>query len=186
MAIEATSDFEILSEKNGAVKEQLEAKKREVEGLEKAQESTSKEAKRLMEVCKKIQREADAATQEFFSNMRREQTLEDLEAEIESERAALELMHEGNGGVIKEFEERQRKIDRLKARLTEVENALTELGTSIANIRTKWEPKLDKLIKRISDSFGYNMKQINCAGEVSVYKDDDFDQWAIQIQVKFR
>ena len=186
MTIEASSDFEVLSEKNSAVKKELEAKGRTVEELEKAKEVAGSEAKRLIEICKKVQIEADDATQLFFSNMPKDQSVEELEAAIESERAALELMHEGNGGVIKEFEKRQREIDRLKARLIEVKEALTELETSIDTVRKKWEPRLDKLVKRISSSFSYNMKQINCAGEVSVHKDDNFDQWAIQIQVKFR
>ena len=186
MTIEATSDFEVLSEKNSAVKEELEAKSRAVEELDKAKEVAANEAKRLVEICKQVQIEADDATQLFFSNMPKEQSVEELELAIESERAALELMHEGNGGVIKEFEKRQREIDRLKARLIEVKEALTELETSIDTVRKKWEPRLDKLVKRISSSFSYNMKQINCAGEVSVHKDDNFDQWAIQIQVKFR
>ena len=186
MTIEATSDFETLSEKNSAVKEELEAKSRAVEELDKAKEVAGNEAKKLIEICKKVQIEADDATQVFFSNMPKDQSVEELEIAIESERAALELMHEGNGGVIKEFEKRQREIDRLKARLIEVKEALTELESSIDTVRKKWEPRLDKLVKRISSSFSYNMKQINCAGEVSVHKDDNFEQWAIQIQVKFR
>ena len=51
----------------------------------------------------------------------------------------------------------------------------------------QWEPQLDELIAKISEAFADNFSKIQCAGEVVVYKDEeDFDQWAIQIKVKFR
>ena len=127
------------------------------------------------------------AQSEFLRNLPEGQTSEELEAEIESEKARLELMHEGNGGVIKEFEQRQKRIDQLKTKVADFQTAIDEVDGRIKAIREKWEPELDNLVKKISDSFAHNMKQINCAGEVGIHKDeDDFDQWAIQIRVKFR
>ena len=145
-------------------------------------------ARKLFDKCKIVIAEGDAdpALKAFLNALPDAQSLEEHDLEIETERARLELMHEGNGGIVREFEKRQQSIDSLKARLQEVDAGLEELNSKITEIRSKWEPQLDKLVKRISDSFAYNMKQINCAGEVSVYKDEDFDQWAIQIQVKFR
>ena len=187
MLIEAKSDVEVLTERNSAVKHELEAKNREVEDLGKACEHAVTQARKLLVICQNIMTSADEATKEFLRNRSQEETLEELEVEIESENARLELMHEGNGSVIREFEQRQKRIDGLRARLEEVQNVLTEFDTRIKDAREQWEPKLDRLIKRISESFAYNMKQINCAGEVGVYKDEeDFDQWAIQIRVKFR
>ena len=187
MLIEAKSDVEVLTERNSAVKHELETKSREVDELGKAHEHANGEVKKLVDGVKKVLANVDEATKEFLGRRSKDETLEELDIEIESENARLELMHEGNGGVIREFEQRQKKIDGLRARLEEVQNALTEVDTAIKDAREQWEPKLDKLIKRISESFAYNMKQISCAGEVGVYKDEeDFDQWAIQIRVKFR
>ena len=187
LLIEANSDLEILTERNSAVKDLLEQKRRELVAIVAETNSVQAEAKRLLDMCKNIMATQDEAQAEFFRTLPEGQTSEELENEIESEKARLELMHEGNGGVIKEFEQRQKKIDQLKLKVQDWSHALEELDVHIKEIRGKWEPELDSLIKKISESFAYNMKQINCAGEVSIFKDEaDFDQWAIQIQVKFR
>ena len=187
MFIEASSDLAILIDRNSSVKEMLESKRREVDEIIRESETSSTEARRLLEICKNLMTTKDEALSTFLNTMPETQTSEEFEIEIETERARLDLMHEGNGGVIREFEQRQKKIDALKMDLEDINHGLGELGDKIQGIRDRWEPELDGLVKRISDSFSFNMKQINCAGEVSVFKDeDDFDQWAIQIRVKFR
>ena len=186
MLVEAISDVEVLTERNGAVKEKLEARRREVEELSTTLSRAATLARNLGKLCKEKSAQADDATRAFLRTIDITQSVEDVDAEIESEKARLELMHEGNGSVIREYEHRQKKIDSLKAHLKEVEVALAELTGQVKEIQEKWEPQLDKLVNRISRSFAFNMKQINCAGEVSVSKDEDFSQWAIQIQVKFR
>ena len=187
MLIEATSDLETLMSRNSDVKALLETKEREVEELIRQTDVAQDEARDILKICQALIRSPDIALQEFFKSLPEGQSLEQLENEIEGEKARLELMHEGNGGVIKEFESRQKRIDALKAKLEEFKHGLDEFEEKIRDIREEWEPRLDKLVKKISDSFSFNMKQINCAGEVGVFKDEqDFDQWAILIQVKFR
>jgi molecular chaperone GrpE (heat shock protein) len=188
MLIEASSDREVLAERSSGVKAQISVKEEEVKKLAAAFEQERRKTKALIDKCKGIMsKEDDPKLADFLRVSGTDRTVEELEAEIESERARLELMHEGNGGVITEFEGRRKKIDGLKSKLSEIENGLVEIGQEIAGVRARWEPELDRLVKRISRSFAYNMKQINCAGEVSVYKDEqDFDKWAIQIHVKFR
>lgn len=138
-----------------------------------------------------------------------------LEADIDSEKARFELTHEGNANVIEEFEKRQTSIDKLREKLADFEKQLSDLDTSIAEIREKWEPRLEAIVQKISDAFSASFARIGCAGQVSVDKaehliaggrgmrngddgDDapsstphtanssDFDQWSIKIQVKFR
>ena len=189
MLIEARSDVETLIERNSTVKQHLDSKQSEVDDLSKAHETVYAEVRKLLAACERLfdPSNDDERMKEFMRALPRDQTPEELAAEIDSEYARLELMHEGNDGVIREYEQRQKKIDGLKSRLEDVQSALEELDGKIKDAREQWEPQLDKLVKRISESFAYNMKQINCAGEVSVYKDEqDFDQWAIQILVKFR
>ena len=187
MLIEAESDVEILTERNSAVKNMLDAKKIELERMNKALQALSSEAKVLLTACTDLIATQDPVLKAFMGNLPEGQSIEEHEIEIESCQARLELMHEGNGGVIREFEHRQKKIDALKTKLGEVKHALDEFDTRIRTIREQWEPQLDELISKISDSFGFNMKQINCAGEVGILKDEqDFDQWAVQIRVKFR
>ena len=187
MLIEATSDVETLMSRNSDVKALLETKEGEVEELIRQTDVAQNEARDILKTCQALMRSPDIALQEFFKSLPEGQNLEQLENEIESEKARLELMHEGNGGVIKEFEARQKRVDALKAKLEELKHGLDEFEEKIKAVRDKWEPELDKLVKKISDSFSFNMKQISCAGEVGIFKDEqDFDQWAILIQVKFR
>lgn len=186
MLIEASSDLSLLVERNSSVNDMLEAKRADMQTIIRETEAVSTEARRLLQICTKLMETDDPSLHNFFSTMPEGQTIEELELEIESERNKLELLHEGNGGVIREFEERQKKIDALKVNLEDIRHGLAELDEKIQEIRGQWEPELDGLVKKISDSFSFNMKQINCAGEVGVFKDEDFDQWAIQIRVKFR
>ena len=187
MLIEATSDVEVLTERNSAVKQELDAKRNELEVDIKQLEVATAKTRKVYERVKDAVATRDEEHKEFWKTLPEGQTIEQLETEIQSEKARLELMHEGNGGVIREFEQRQMKIDRLRKKLEGIQQSIQEIDDKIKEIREDWEPKLDKLINRISESFGYNMKQINCAGEVGVYKDEqDFDLWAIQIRVKFR
>ena len=186
MLIEATSDFDILKERNSSVEDLLVEQRHQVDSLAKETDALQKTAKALLDKCTQLMTGVDDEVRNFLLALPASQTTEQLESEIESEKARLELMHEGNGGVIKEFEQRQKKIDVLTTRLEQIKNALSELEDKIKELRDQWEPELDSLVGKISNSFSLNMEQISCAGEVGVHKDEDFDQWAIQIRVKFR
>ena len=186
MLIEANSDFEILRERNSSVQELLEDQQRQVDALVRETEALQKTAKAMLNKCSQLLAGVQDDLRRFLNGLPANQTTEQLEDEIESEKARLELMHEGNGGVIKEYEQRKKKIDALTARLEEIKNALSEVDDKIKELRDQWEPELDSLVGKISNSFSLNMEQINCAGEVGVHKDEDFEQWAIQIRVKFR
>ena len=168
------------------MQELLQSQEGVVDALEEEARGAREGATRLLSECQNLLTTGEPELVAFFRGLPEGQTTEALEAEIDSEKARLDLMHEGNGSVIREYEARQKKIDSLTTRLQEIKLALSELDEKIKGIRDQWEPELDSLVRRISDSFSYNMAQISCAGEVGVYKDDDFDQWAIQIRVKFR
>jgi len=164
LLIEATSDFEILHDRNRSVKDLLATQTRRVDELAEQASKAQQEARRLINVCSGLlQNESDEELRTFLG-----------------------AMPEGNGSVVRDFEARQKKIDSLSARLEEIRHALSELETRIQELRDQWEPELDSLVSKISTSFSFNMEQISCAGEVGVFKDEDFDQWAIHIRVKFR
>jgi chromosome segregation ATPase len=114
-------------------------------------------------------------------------SLEALEGEVQSVAARLEMMVEGNSGVIRAFEKRKDDITKTKEKLDEHIASLEDTKVRITEIREQWEPELDALIAKISDAFAHNFEQIGCAGQVEVYKDEeDFDKWSIQISVRFR
>ena len=187
MSIEATSDLSILIERNRSVKDMLTTKENEVQELSREVDKLNASAKQLLkQVTDIMSSDSDGSLREFFMSLPTAQTLEELDSEIESEKARLDLMHEGNDNTIREFEQRRRKIEILSSKLNDITAGLADLDNGIDSLRSKWEPELDGLVRKISDSFSYNMEQISCAGEVSIWKDDDFEQWAIQIRVKFR
>lgn len=189
MNIEATSDISTLIARNSSVKTLLETKRAEVANYSRVSATLKTKAHQALALVKELLAESDAdpAYKAFTNALPAGATGQEMEEEISAEKARLELTHEGNGGVIKEYEQRQKRVDALKATLEEGKAAFEESAEKIRTLRERWEPELDKLIEKISRSFGYNMGQINCAGEVGVFKDEgDFDAWAIQILVKFR
>ena len=187
MLIEAKSDVEALIEKNTSVKQMLEAKQQEHDRLAQETKRIHEEATRALKETQEVVKNGDAALQEFLSTVSPDQTSQELEDEIESEKARLELMHEGNDrNVIREYEAREKRISALKASLDDYKHALDELEDRITETRKVWEPELDRLVKLISTSFSENMKEIGCAGEVGVAKEEDFEEWSIRILVKFR
>ena len=113
-------------------------------------------------------------------------TIESLNNEVAAEMAKLELTRAVDEGVLDEYKQRGAEIEQLRANLATSTTGLDDMGARIADLRGRWEPRLDELIGRINDAFSYNFEQINCAGEISVHKDADFDKWAIDIRVKFR
>lgn len=110
-----------------------------------------------------------------------------LEDEIQSVNARLEMMSGGDGSVVKTYENREIQIRKTQGSLEKHVAALEEAQAKIGEIKGPFVEQLDALIAKISDAFAHNFAQIGCAGEVSVYKDeDDFNAWSIQISVRFR
>ena len=184
--IETKSDLDALVHRNKEVKDMLESRRDEVKTLESQWSELKQSAKRLLKELEVMVKERSLEEQEIQGELGRDISVEDLEAEIESALARLELIQEGNTDVIREFEQRQRQIDTLKERLSSLQDSLAVKQSEIDEIRGKWEPELDHLIRQISDAFSHNFSKIGCAGQVGIHKDENFDQWAIQIQVKFR
>jgi chromosome segregation ATPase len=114
-------------------------------------------------------------------------TVAELEDEIQSVNARLDMMSAGNPQAVKTFETREQQIRKTQDSLEKHIANLAEAQDKIKEIRGPWEKELDELIVKISDAFAHNFAQIGCAGEVAVYKDEeDFNSWSIQISVRFR
>lgn len=144
-----------------------------------------------------LQREQNAAQallnalseeeRELVAEFRNLETIAQLEDEIQSVSARLEMMSGGDGSVVKTYENREIQIAKTKESLEKHIADLEEAQAKIAEIKGPFVEQLDALIAKISDAFAHNFAQIGCAGEVSVYKDeDDFNAWSIQISVRFR
>lgn len=189
--IEATSERQILAERNREVKEMLEQKQREVQQIESETNAIRNNAKRTLDAVKAIvddpnRSEVERTIHEELQEQRPDLTAEELEADIDTDKTKIEMLHEGNPSAIKQYEKRQMEIDKLEERLASSEEELSKMQADIDEIRAKWEPELDGLVGKISEAFAHNLEKIGCAGQVIVHKDEDFDQWSIRISVKFR
>ena len=185
LAIEAKSDFEHLQARTVEEKAMLDQCKRDVAARTREEKEALDAGKRLEVQCRAVgepEQDVEVAVFAEVENMAPDQ----LETEIQSVQARLEMTSGGNENIIREFEQRERKIAQKKAQLETLETELQELFTKITDIRSRWEPELDALIAQISEAFAENFARIQCAGEVAVWKDEEFELWAVQIKVKFR
>lgn len=197
--VEGYSDLATLKDRNSEHQSMLDSKTRELEDAVRELRDASKEGKALGDRAKRALQAAQSQedSRELIREFR-EHTVQQLEADIDSENARLELTLGGNSNVIREFEERERQIQRLQDKLAEFQEKLSDYDHAINEIRGQWEPKLDELVARINDAFADSFARIGCAGQVSLDKagdgtepdgepdSNDFDQWSIQIHVKFR
>lgn len=196
---EAVSDLEILKARNQEQRDKLKAKEDEVEGATNEVRTMNEKVKKLFKEAQKVARVS--GTQPDLADLMAtllNHSVDQLEADIDSEKARLELTQGGSSNIIKEFEERERQIQKIRGKLEEFQTQLADYEHAINEIRGKWEPELDALIKSISDAFSDSFARIGCAGQVSLDKAEDepgpdntsggsnFDQWSIQIHVKFR
>jgi chromosome segregation ATPase len=185
--IEARSELNALKNENSTLLQTQWAKEAEIKELEQRDKALRKvyEEKRT-----ELQQDLENLTEEEMQIVREYRelpSLDALEEEIQAVNARLEMMAEGNPGAIRAYEKREEDIARTREKLEQYTGSLEETKEQIVEIREKWEPKLDALIRKISDAFAHNFTKIGCAGEVEVNKDeDDFDNWSIQISVRFR
>lgn len=200
--IEAESDFDQAKERNAEAHRLLGEHTTRIQHLEQTIRDQTSRCKTLLNQIKKIQSDLseleDAESASLQAEVMNEwlapdpndetpRTPDDLEAEIASTEQRIELLHEGNPDAVRQFATRAKQIEKVKNDIANFELNLNELNKEVATVRANWEPKLDKLVDRISAAFAHNFERIGCAGQVSVHKDEeDFREWSIKIEVKFR
>jgi structural maintenance of chromosomes protein 5 len=180
--IEAKSDFETLKSRNEHVQATLKSKQDEEKAAVDESNRMSAKARELVVHVRELAAEARALEdagetmwQEYLEEFGRKSE-EELEADIESEKARLELTHDGNTNILKEFEDRQKRIDKLREGLAKFIYEQEGVQTAIEEVRGKWEPELDSLVSKISDAFSDSFARIGCAGQVTVFKASSSDQ----------
>ncbi|TFK43988.1 P-loop containing nucleoside triphosphate hydrolase protein [Crucibulum laeve] len=115
-----------------------------------------------------------------------QRTLEELQSDLETERASLDLVLGTNPGVLEEYEKRQRDIERLKATIEERQRKADKVERQIKTARDNWKPALEQLVASIGEKFSAAFDRIGCAGEIRISEHEDYEKWAIDILVKFR
>lgn len=125
-------------------------------------------------------------------------SVEDFEAQLEEEENTLRINQQQNSvGVMEAYEKRAKEIKEIEDRMSRRQLEIENVAHDIAHYRAVWEPRLEHLVRRVSDAFSKSFEQIGCAGEVLLsktgrpdgdegYLTDDFEKWEVQIKVKFR
>ncbi|KAA8896164.1 P-loop containing nucleoside triphosphate hydrolase protein, partial [Sphaerosporella brunnea] len=185
--LEALSDEKILDSQNRAIAKRVEKKTKEVGTIKKETLELQAKAKQLTATLRETLATLSDEDREKLQNLPQDKTLEDIEEEIGTERARLELIHEGNPNAMRQYEERALKITALQKKIDSLRSKLEEKDSAIKDIRDHFEPQLDNLVAKISAAFSNSFKKIGCAGEVRVNKSEEgFDKWEIQALVRFR
>jgi structural maintenance of chromosomes protein 5 len=127
--------------------------------------------------------------------MAQNDTVEELEANLEEEQNTLRANQQQNTvGVLEAFEKRAKDIAEIEDRMANRQSLIEAKAAEIEERRLMWEPRLDKLVKRVSAAFSDAFESIGCAGEVLLSKGgdagkprtEDFEKWQLHIMVKFR
>ncbi|XP_066935850.1 structural maintenance of chromosomes protein 5-like [Clytia hemisphaerica] len=115
-------------------------------------------------------------------------TIEEIEELICEEEASLNCQFETNPEVIKNYEKNKREISKLETELQDKDGELTEIKNTIEELLQSWLVPLEELINRINERYSDFFRRMGCAGEVLLKRDpnDDYSQYGIQINVKFR
>ncbi|KXJ94004.1 RecF/RecN/SMC N terminal domain-containing protein [Microdochium bolleyi] len=187
--IEAQSDARGLEAKHSEINTLLKEEEAKIEQLKQDSKMHKRDAEHALETVTGMIAEEGHAPADVLPALNEiavGRTPEDLAMEVGAEEAKLELMQGLDPGVLRQFEKRAKEIEELTRRKDAQTGKLETLTAQIQDIRSRWEPRVDELIGKINDAFSYNFEQISCAGEVGIHKDEDFEQWAIEIKVKFR
>lgn len=182
--IEAASDVEALELRSQDIVQRLNEEGAKVEKLDDEVKRVKKEAQSAQTAA--MEALGDPERKALIVQLAEGKTMEGVTEDIDAENARLELIHDTDPGLLRDFEQRARKIEKAQQDMASRQASLGQLEETIQEIKEKWEPALDDIITRINNAFSYNFEQINCAGEVGVHKDEDFDKWSIEIKVKFR
>jgi chromosome segregation ATPase len=184
--LEATSEVELLELENSDIVQRVREKEAEIKNLGALKAKYTNDHNALVNTANAAMKNVTDKQKIVIDKYRTLPTVEDLDNKIEGNDARLQMMAEGNPNAIRMFQRREQDIRETDERLAEIRMELAEAKEKIVEIRGQWEPELDALVAKISDGFSHNFEGIGCAGQVGVYKDEDFEAWSIQIQVRFR
>ncbi|EEB08290.2 Smc5-6 complex SMC subunit Smc5 [Schizosaccharomyces japonicus yFS275] len=162
---ELTAELSTFSEKVTAAKEDAMSLYKTI--MEQLQNETTEVQAKVTEISEEVE------------------SVEEVENKISVETTKLDFINV-NSSVLEKYEKRRKDIEEIRAKLASHSATVERLDEEIKQIQTPWEKKLDKIVTTISAKFAKSMTEIKCAGEVRLAKNDAFDQWHIEILVKFR
>jgi chromosome segregation ATPase len=105
---------------------------------------------------------------------------------IDGLHAGLKLLGNSSKSSVENFEKLKEQLDTLVHETKEYEDLLTESNKSMNKIRQDWEPNLSDLVSKISKKFSSIFPTVGIAGDVRIAKAERYQDWRLEILVKFR
>ncbi|KAH8548434.1 P-loop containing nucleoside triphosphate hydrolase protein [Umbelopsis sp. PMI_123] len=121
-----------------------------------------------------------------FQNEEVEISMAQIEDEINSEQAKADALRAANPRAMQYYGQRLKEIKTLEDHMVSRKTRLDALEANVAELKNLWEPRLRTLVENISAKFSAAFQEIDCTGEVTISEHDNFEEWGIDILVKFR
>ncbi|RVD86682.1 uncharacterized protein DFL_004945 [Arthrobotrys flagrans] len=188
--IELSSNLQHYNSWNQSFKDRLDGKQKERDEFQEIGREMARRADELRDQCRELIDTLSDEQREEISINHSKKTVDELKAEIQQEEVRLEGIYEGNPHAIRQYEAREKEINELRGIMEAKQADLDKHQIKIKRIRDRWEPRIDQLVGNISEAFSRSFEFIGCAGSVRIRKEGkdgcDFENWAIEILVKFR
>ncbi|KAL7847854.1 hypothetical protein AOLI_G00225720 [Acnodon oligacanthus] len=115
-------------------------------------------------------------------------TLDEIDAMLNEERARAECFTGLNEAVVEEYNKREKEIKNMEKELEEKTNALNTYRQNISEAKERWLNPLKLLVEQINEKFSNFFRSMHCAGEVDLHSEneEEYDKYGIRIRVKFR
>ncbi|OAA67640.1 structural maintenance of chromosome complex subunit SmcA [Cordyceps fumosorosea ARSEF 2679] len=184
-SIEATSDLTGLKGRNAKIVARLADERGKLEEATASADRARTVGREMSDEVKDLLTEL-GERRLYLQDLAEGKTEHEIDVEMAAEQAQLELIYTSDPNILREFERRAQDIERLQRKIDSISTKAAELAAAQDSLMNKFEPKLDELVTQINSAFAYNFEQISCSGEVRIHKDEDFEQWALNIMVRFR
>lgn len=186
--IQSETDERHFASLNSRTESQLKELRQIAEVLKEDLEKLKSEAKEKLKVVEQLLIKLDIPKKQ---ELQREiassgtQQVEDLERQIDQEQAQFDLLY-ASAGVLEQYEQRKARMENAQAAMAVKQRRSEELQSFIADTRITWEPKLEECVNSISESFANLFESIGCVGMVGLGRSERFNDWALEVKVKFR
>lgn len=115
--------------------------------------------------------------------------VEELEAEKEELQSRIDCLQAADGNEVEEYERRKLQIEKLRRDIEAGQQELGELVELLNASQEQWLGPLQEIVQNINQKFGDAFERMSCAGEVSICKgadENDYEQYGLSIKVSYR
>ncbi|WWC62417.1 uncharacterized protein I303_105013 [Kwoniella dejecticola CBS 10117] len=113
--------------------------------------------------------------------------LEELQAQLQTLRAQLELAVNIPGNVIARYNDYKDKLEKAQEIVNKEEAELNSIKRDMKQTLDMFDPALETLVQAVSKKFSAAFARVKCTGEVRIRRvEGDFSAWGIEILVSYR